>query len=146
MRILLLLSIALASLAASCSTSNETAAPPPTIAKVRTSPDGGLRVSLRKTTVEGNRLRISASLVNRYDKPVDGVRYVVEMVIPGAPPRIIDTAQQDNTDMKLEPGQVQSIRIDLEKPVYSSTTGMFTVEAAPIKLDGKAMPPPSGWR
>jgi hypothetical protein len=143
----LLLSIALASLAASCSTSNETAAPAaPTIARVKTSPDGGLKVSTRKTTIDGQRLRILGSVVNRYDKPVDGVRYVVEMVIPGAPPRIIDTAQQENTDLKLEPGQVHRIRIELERPVYSSTTGMFSVEAAPIKLDGKPMPPPAGWK
>lgn len=144
MRIFLLLAIALATLAASCSTSNETAKQTPTIAKVKTSPDGGLKVSLRKTVVEGNKLHITGSVVNRYDKPVDGVRYTIEMVIPGLPPRIIDTTQQEHTDLKLEPGQVHSLHIELEKPVYSTTTGMFSVDASPINLDGKPQRPPVG--
>lgn len=129
-------------LGSSCSTE---APPPPTKASdVRVSPDGGLRVIVRRTTVDGTTLRISGTVVNHYDKRVDGVRYTVVMAIPGQPPRIIDTARQ-TSDLALESGEAKKVKLEIQNPAYASTTGMFSVDAAPVKLAGNAVPPPPGW-
>ncbi len=144
MRIVPVLMIAFAVLGFSCSSKPEPAPTPPG-PKVKTSPDGGLRFTMRKATVEGQVLHLTGLLVNRYDKPVAGVRYTIEMAIPGSPPRIIDTTRRE-TDTAMEPGTVENVRFDLDNPVYASTTGMFSVSAVPVKLGGTTVPPPAGWK
>lgn len=119
--------------------------PEPTGPKVKTSPDGGLRFTMRRATVEGQMLHLSGIVVNRYDKPVDGVRYTIEMSIPGSPPRIVDTTRRE-ADLKLEPGQVENVQFDIDNPAYASTTGMFSVDAVPVKLGGSAVSVPTGWK
>jgi hypothetical protein len=136
--------IAFAMLGSSCSSKSEPA-PPPQSTKVRTSPDGGLRFTIRTASVEGQVLHLDGVLINRYDRPVDGVRYTIEMAIPGSPPHIIDITRRE-ADTKLEPGQVEPVRFELDNPAYASTTGMFSVTAAPVKLGGTAVPPPAGWK
>jgi hypothetical protein len=135
--------ITLALLGSSCTT--ETQPPPPTLpaSTVKVSADGGLKVSVRKSVVDGSVLRITGTVVNRYDKRVEGVRYTVEMAIPGSPPRIIDTARQE-TDTTLDPGQSQPMHLEIEHPIYASATGMFSVDAAAVKLGGVALSAPAG--
>lgn len=144
MRSLLMMLIACMTLGAACSSTSEPAPTPPAI-KVRVSPDGGLRFTMRKASVEGQVLHISGALVNRYDKPVDGVRYAIQMAIPGSPPRIINTAWRE-TDTKLAPGQVETVLFEIDNPVYASTSAMFSVDATPVTLGGTAVAAPAGWK
>ena len=44
--------------------------------------------------------------MNRYDKPVDGVRYTVQMIIPGSTPRILDTSSKES-DLAVESGETK---------------------------------------
>ena len=135
--------VTLGLLGSSCTT--ETPPPPVKPSNVRVSPDGGVRVTVRKSVVEGNTLHISGTVVNHYDKRVDGVRYTVEMAIPGQPPRIVNTAYRES-DLALESGEAKSMTLEIENPVYASATGMFSVEAAPVKVGGTAVAPPPGWK
>lgn len=133
----------LALVGSSCTT--ETPLPPPKASNVKTSPDGGVKVSVRKAVVDGHVLHISGTVVNHYDQRVAGIRYVVEMAIPGSPPRIIDTAYKE-TDATLDPGEAKAMQLDIENPVYATATGMFSVDATPVKLGSTAVPPPAGWK
>ena len=135
--------MALALLGSSCTT--ETPQPPAKPSNVRVSPDGGLKVSVRKAAVDGNVLHVNGTVVNHYDKRVDGVRYTIEMAIPGSPPKIIDTARRE-TDTALESGEAKAVQLEIENPIYASATGMFSVDAAPVKLGGTAVAPPAGWK
>ncbi|MBX3025321.1 hypothetical protein KF840_10465 [bacterium] len=144
MRSLLMMLIACVTLGAACSSTSEPS-PKPAAIKVKVSPDGGLRFTMRKASVEGQVLHINGALVNRYDKPVAGVRYTIEMAIPGSPPRIINTAWRE-TETTLEPGQVETVVFEIDNPVYASTSAMFSVDATPVKLGGTAVPPPAGWK
>ena len=134
---------ALALLGSSCTT--EAPPPPPPVSSVKVSPDGGLKVGVRKAVVDGRVLRVSGTVVNHYDKRVEGIRYTVEMAIPGSPPRIIDTARQES-DTALDPGEAKAMSLEIENPIYASATGMFSVDADPVKLGGAAVPPPVGWK
>ena len=129
-------------LGSSCTT--ETPPPQPKLNAVKVSPDGGLKVSVRKTVTEGSSLRISGTVVNRYDKPVDGVRYIVQMIIPGSAPRILDTSSKES-DLALESGETKPFSLEITNPVYASASAMFSVDATPAKLGGTAVPPPAGW-
>lgn len=142
MRRFLMALVACTVLGIACSSKPEPT-PAPTAPKVRTSPDGGLRFTMRKATVTGQVLHLDGVVVNRYDKPVDGVRYTIEMAIPGSPPRIIDTTRRQ-TDSKLAPGQVENVTFEIDNPAYASTTGMFSVDAAPVSLGGAALAPAAG--
>ena len=137
--------LALALLGSSCTT--ETPAPPatPKTSNVKVSADGGLKVNVSKAVVDGRFLRVTGTIVNHFDKRVEGVRYTVQMAIPGSPPRIIDTAQQES-DVALDPGEAKGMRLEIENPVYASAVGMFGVDAAPVKLGGAPVPPPAGWK
>ncbi|HSP99242.1 MAG TPA: hypothetical protein VL049_18625 [Candidatus Dormibacteraeota bacterium] len=137
--------MALALLGSSCTTEAPPPPPPTPVSNVKVSPDGGLKVGVRKAVVEGSVLRVSGTVVNHYDRRVEGIRYTVVMAIPGSPPRIIDTARQE-TDTALDPGEAKAMSLEIANPIYASATGMFGVDAVPVKLGGAAVPPPAGWK
>ena len=128
-------------LGSSCTTETP---PQPKANAVKVSADGGLKVSVRKSATDGSVLRMSGTVVNRYDKPVEGVRYTVQMIIPGTTPRILNTSSRES-DLALESGETKPFSLEIENPIYASASAMFSVDATPAKLGGSAVPPPAGW-
>lgn len=107
---------------------------------------GGLRVTIRKAVADGRKIRISGVVENRYDQPVEGVRYTVLLVAPGDPPRVVDTIRQESADTILDPGEDRAMRIEIENPIHASSSGGFDIGAAPMRLGGRDVPPPPAWK
>ena len=128
-------------LAASCSSTQ-----PETQTKasgIKVSPDGGLRMTVQKTVVDGQKLRIKGVLVNRFDQRVEGVRYTVQMIIPGSTPKVVDTARTE-ADTALDPGTSETVKLEIDKPIYAATPAMFDIAVTPIRLGGAAIPAAGG--
>lgn len=105
---------------------------------------GGLVVTVKRAGADGRHIRISGTVENRFDEPVDGIRYTVTLLAPGDPPRVVDTVRHQ-VDTTLAPGEDRAMRVEIENPIHASAAGGFEIAATPVRLGGRDQPPPPGW-
>jgi len=106
---------------------------------------GRLQVATSSLTTDGRVAKIRGTVQSTFDEPVDGVRYVVVVYDAGATPRVL-LRWQHEADTVLAPGERKAMRLDVESLYFGAGGGVrFTVEAHPVKLGGREMPPPEGW-
>lgn len=107
---------------------------------------GGLRVTTNDVTTDGRVAKVRGRVQNKYDETVYGIRYMVTLYEYGDTLRVVDRWQRE-VDTTLQPGQGSMMRLDVESMYFGrSGASPFTIEAQPIKLGDKEMPPPEGWR
>jgi hypothetical protein len=107
---------------------------------------GRLLVSTNDVTTDGRIAKVRGTVQNKFDETVHGVRYVVAIYENGSPPRILDRWQHE-VSTTIEPGRRVALRLDVES-MYFGRLGAspFNIDAQPVKLGDKEMPPPEGWR
>ena len=107
---------------------------------------GRLQVSTNDVTTDGSFAKVRGLVENRFDDTVHGIRYVVTIYEYGNPPRVLERWQQE-VDTSIEPGRRVALRLDVESMYFGrGGTSPFTIDAQPVKLGKKEMPPPEGWR
>jgi hypothetical protein len=107
---------------------------------------GRLRVTTRDVTTDGRIAKVRGRVENKFDEPVYGIRYVVTIYQQGSPPRVVDRWQHE-VDTTLEPGQRSAMRLDIESMYFGSQGPVpFNIDAQPVKVGSRDMPPPEGWR
>ncbi len=106
---------------------------------------GGLQISTTDVTTDGRLAKIRGMVRNNFSETVHGVRYVVTIYEQGSPPRVVDR-WQDEKGTTIDPGERVTFWLEMES-MYASATGVpFNIEAQPVILGDKEMPPPEGWR
>jgi hypothetical protein len=107
---------------------------------------GRLQISTTDVTTDGRFAKIRGLVENKFEQPVHGVRYLVTIYQQGSPPRVLDRWQQE-VDTTLEPGQRVAMRLDVDS-MYFGSLGLrpINIEAQPVTVGDKPMPPPEGWR
>jgi hypothetical protein len=105
---------------------------------------GRLQVSANGVTTDGRIGKLRGTVQNKFDETVYGVRYIVTIYRAGNPPRVLDRWQHE-VDTTLDPGQRAPMTLDIES-MYLTGSGQFLLDARPVKLGSKEMPPPEGWR
>lgn len=107
---------------------------------------GHLQVSTNDVTSDGRVAKVRGTVENKFDQTVYGVRYVVTIYEYGSPPRVVDRWQRE-VDTTIEPGRRVMMRMDVEG-MYFGRQGAspFNIDAQPVKVGDKEMPPPEGWR
>lgn len=105
-----------------------------------------LRVSTTDIAGDGRYMRIRGTVENIGSERVEGVRYLVLFLSDGQPPRILDTFQKES-EVTLDPGERKGVSLDAESE-YNGRTGFnpAAIIATPVKLGGKAVPPPPQWK
>ncbi|MEO8603012.1 MAG: hypothetical protein ABI629_10590 [bacterium] len=105
---------------------------------------GQLRVTVGDVTTDGRYAHMRGTVENRYDQPVDGIRYLIEIFTAGESTKVLDSWQREVTT-SLGPGERKRVSLDVTS-MYFGSSGAFDVIATPVKLGGKDMPPPPGWK
>ena len=106
--------------------------------------NGGLQITTTDVTSDGRYARFRGTVTNHFDQRVEGVRYVVTIVGDNGKP--LDTMQYEfETD--IEPGRSRALKLDVES-MYLGRTGRvpIMIDAAPVRVGGKDVPPPQGWK
>lgn len=107
---------------------------------------GHLQVTTNDVTTDGRIAKVRGKVQNKFDETVYGVRYVVTIYHEGTPPRVVDRWQHE-VDTTLEPGERSAMSLDVESMYFGSSGRVpFRIDAQPVKLADKDMPPPEGWR
>jgi len=106
---------------------------------------GLLQVTVGDVTTDGRYARIRGSIVNRFDKPVEGIRYRVAIIGPGQPPRLLDLWRHD-VDTTLGPGEEKHVSLDVTSMYFGSEGSRFSALAFPIKLGGADFATPADYR
>jgi hypothetical protein len=107
---------------------------------------GGLRVTANDVTTDGRIAKVRGRVENRYTETVHGIRYVVTLYEYGTALRVVDRWQHE-VDTTLEPGQRCALSLDVESMYFGrSGRSPFIIDAQPVKLGSRDMPPPEGWR
>ena len=101
---------------------------------------GGLLVTIDSASVDGRYLRIAGRVANRYPEKVEGIHYLVQMIVPGNPPRVADTICRE-VGTTLDAGEDRILRMEIENPIHATGPGFVDIEATPVSLGGKAMEP-----
>ena len=107
---------------------------------------GRLQISTTDLTTDGRIARIRGSVENKFDRQVEGIRYLVTIYENGPAAKVLDRWRRE-VDTTIEPGERTAMRLDVES-VYFATAGhtRFNIQAVPVKLAGQPYPPPDGWR
>jgi len=106
----------------------------------------GLQISTTDVTTDGRIAKVRGMVKNNFSETVHGVRYVVTIYEQGSPPRVVDR-WQDQVDTAIDPGQRMAMRLDVDS-MYFGSLGLvpFDIDAQPVAVGDKPMPPPEGWR
>jgi hypothetical protein len=104
----------------------------------------GLQISTTDVTTDGRIAKVRGMVKNNFSETVHGVRYLVTIYQQGSPPRVVDRWQQQ-VDTTIEPGQRVAMRLDVDSMYLSATMVPASIEAEPVILGDKQMPPPEGW-
>jgi len=115
-------------------------------AKLEAAHVGRLQISTTDLTTDGRIAKIRGSVENKFDRQVEGIRYLVTIYENGPAAKVLDRWQRE-VDTTIEPGERTAMRLDVES-VYFATAGhtRFNIQAVPVKLAGQPYPPPDGWR
>ena len=109
-------------------------------------PAGRLTVSTTDVQSDGRIAKIRGGVQNKFDKQVEGIRYLVTIYENGPAAKVLDRWQHE-ADTTIEPGDRAPMRLDVESMYFgASGMGRMTIEAVPVKLAGQPVPPPDGWR
>jgi hypothetical protein len=107
---------------------------------------GRLQVTTGDVTTDGRIAKVRGSVKNKFDESVYGIRYVVTIYQQGNPPRVLDRWQYE-VDTTLEPGERSAMTLDVESMYFGSMGPVpFNIDAQPMKVGSKDMPPPEEWR
>jgi len=63
----------------------------------------------------------------------------------GPPPRVLDRWQRE-VDTTIEPGERVMMTLDAESMYFGHAGARLGIDAEPVKVGDKEMPPPEGWR
>ena len=107
---------------------------------------GGLHVQTNDVVSDGHIAKVRGSVTNGYGESVEGVRYLVSIYEDGPTPAVLDRWQYE-VDTTIEPGDRRMMRLDIES-MYWGRSGRtrFNIEATPVKVGGKDVPPPAEWK
>ena len=103
-----------------------------------------LRISTNDVTTDGRIAKIRGKIENDFSETVHGVRYVVTIYEHGSPPRVLDR-WQDQKDTTIAPGERVTFWLEVDSMYLSATGVPMNIEAEPVVLGDKQMPPPEGW-
>lgn len=107
---------------------------------------GRLQVTTTSVASGGRMAKVRGTVQNKFDEPVSGIRYVVTIYHQGNPPRVLDRWQYE-VDTTLEPGERSALSLDVESMYFGGEGPKpFTIDAQPVKVGSRDMPPPEGWR
>ncbi len=104
-----------------------------------------LTVTVQRAIADGRYVHIDGRIENHFRDPVQGVRYTIRLISPGAPPRVLDTVYRES-GISLDPGEDKVLRIRIENTIAASSSGLFAIEADPVRLGDQDVPPPRGWK
>jgi hypothetical protein len=106
----------------------------------------GLQFKTTNVSRDGQASIFHGTVLNRFDEPVDGIRYVLTVVDPGPPKTEVFHWQQQAATM-LAPGAQETVALSVENMNFGTRSRTrLRIVAAPVKLDGRDMPPPEGWK
>ena len=106
---------------------------------------GGLQITTTDVTTDGRIAKMRGKVSNRYGETVEGVRYLVTIYDRSTPPKVLQRVRRE-VDTTLAPGQRKMMSLDVESMYFGMTGGgPFTIEASPVTLAGREVPPPEGW-
>ena len=107
---------------------------------------GRLEISTTGVTTDGRFAKIRGLVKNAYPETIHGVRYVVTIYQEGSPPRVLDR-WQEQADTTIDPGQRATMRLDVDSMYFGSLGSRpVNIEAQPVLVGDRPMPPPEGWR
>lgn len=89
----------------------------------------------------GRLLVIRGQWHNPYDEPVDGIRFVVQLLAAGDTPRVLDRIEQD-LDRRIPPGRTMAFDRDVPTP-YAYVLSSIAVLAFAKHRGTAEFPPPS---
>jgi hypothetical protein len=108
-------------------------------------PAGRLQISTTDVTTSSQIAKVRGRVENRFDQPVNGIRYVVTIYSTGPPPKVLGRWQRE-VDTSLDPGEGKAMSLDVESMYFGqSGTTRFRIDAQPVKLGDQDMPLPEGW-
>jgi len=98
------------------------------------------------TVDDGKATTLTGTIENPFDQPVHGVRYVVTIFRHGGSLRVLDVWQHEDPDTTIEPGKSVPLSLRIESQKMKQRSARFRIDAQPVKLGSKSMPPPVGWK
>ena len=105
----------------------------------------GLEVTISSAVSDGRYLRFAGKVKNHSSLHVKGIRYTLQILVPGEPPRVAETFRRQ-VGTTLEAGEDKIRRLEFEKPIHASAAAWgYKIEAVPVTLGGEEVPPPPGW-
>lgn len=106
----------------------------------------GLRIQTTGVTTDGRIAKIRGTVENRYDDPVEGIRYVVMVTESGPTRKVLDRYQRE-VATTIPPHDRVAMSLDVESMYFGQSGPVpFEIDAQPIKVGGKEMPLPLGWK
>jgi hypothetical protein len=106
---------------------------------------GRLLVTTSGVTTDGRIAKIRGTVQNSFDEPVEGVRYVVIVYEAGPTPKVLFRWQHE-ADTAIEPGERKAMSLNVESLYFGSSGGSrLRIDAQPVRLGSREMPPPEGW-
>jgi len=89
---------------------------------------------------------IQGTVENPFDETVHGVRYVVTVFRHGGSLQVLDLWQREDLDTTIGAGKSVPMTLNVVSAHLRSRSARFRIEAQPVKLGSKSMPPPKGWK
>jgi hypothetical protein len=104
-----------------------------------------LPVEVKDVATDGRLAKINSRVRNSLNETVHGIRYLVKLTPPDAQ-RVLDSFQRE-VDLTVEPGRSASVRLDVQSMYFGSGGGTrFYVQAFPVRVGDRDVPPPPDWR
>jgi hypothetical protein len=105
---------------------------------------GALVVSTTDVLSDGRVAHVRGTIENRFAQRVEGIRYAVQISVPGEQARVLDTWRRQ-VSTALDPGEHKRLSLDVSSMYASGGRWQFRIIATPVKLGGKDISPPADW-
>lgn len=113
--------------------------------KARPDPRAGrLQVQITNLAMNKHVATLSGTVASTYAEPVEGIRYVVTLRDASPASKVIERHERE-VDTVIEPGGRGLMQVDIESAQFADKKFRIAITATPVKLGGRAVPPPEGW-